>query len=79
VEAHRITLSLALPKLTTPFIPVLRAHFKNYAISKHPYFLGILSLNIPAKKILALNILTTPKNSSLLSSFTLHAPMHGYE
>jgi hypothetical protein len=43
--------------------------FKSYAIPKHSHLLGIL----------ALNILITSTNSSLLPSFTLHAPMHGHK
>jgi hypothetical protein len=53
----------------TPSIPVLRAHFKSLAIPKYPHLLGII----------ALNMLITPINSSLLPSSTLHAPMHGHK
>jgi hypothetical protein len=61
--------SLGLGIVSTPSIPVLRAHFKSHAIPKYSYLLGIL----------ALNMLITPINFSLLPSFTLHAPMHGHE
>jgi hypothetical protein len=55
--------------LVTPSMPVSMAHFKSYVIPKYSHLLDIL----------ALNMLITPINFSLLPSFTLHAPMHGHE
>jgi hypothetical protein len=48
---------------TIPSILVLRAHFKSHAILKYTHLLGML----------ALNMLITSINFSLLPSFTLHA------